>query len=361
LKTVYFDLRFLKPGIPSGGARYALEVARALKNVNGRFGYKFILPEGVNPGFTKSDLLEVAEPILTLRQHAAFLLKNYLHGADLYHYPHFDAPIYPGKTPLVLTIHDLHPLKVPGYTTGVKRKYFEIATALNLKRAASVIAVSNYTREHILEVWPWAENKTVVIGEGVSNTFYPRVGEELLNVKRKYKLPDDYLFYIGNAKPHKNLERLFRAFKALDKGLRERYPLVVAGVKREDVAGYSPGEYIVFPGRIDEEDLPAVYTAAYLFVFPSYAEGYGLPPLEAGACGTPSAVSMAASIPEVMGDAAVYFDPFDLKDMAEKLNNLLTTPNAIIELTARVLKRASGADWLKIASEISDLYHNILY
>jgi glycosyltransferase involved in cell wall biosynthesis len=361
LKTVYFDLRFLKPGIPSGGARYALEVAQALKTTDGRFDCKFIVLEGVNAGFDKADLIEIAEPILSVRQHAAFTLKNYLRGADLYHYPHFDAPFYAGGPPLILTIHDLHPLKVPGYTTGVKRKYFEVVTALNLRRATSVIAVSNYTREHILETWPWAADKTVVIGEGVSKPFYPRSKEELLNVKSKYRLPDDYILYIGNAKPHKNLERLFRAFEALDRGLRERHPLVVAGAEREDVTGYSPGENVLYPGRIDEEDLPALYTGAYLFVFPSYAEGYGLPPLEAGACGTPSAVSRAASIPEVMGDAAVYFEPFDTNDIAGKLYYLLTAPDVIGELAVRAMKRSSAADWREVASEISNLYYSVLY
>jgi glycosyltransferase involved in cell wall biosynthesis len=361
LKTVCFDLRFLKPGIPSGGARYALEVARALKTVDGRFYCKFIVLEGVNADFDKADLIEIAEPILSVRQHAAFTLKNYLGRADLYHYPHFDAPFYAGGPPLVLTIHDLHPLKVPGYTTSVKRKYFEVVTALNLKRAAAVIAVSDYTREHVVGTWPWAADKTVVIGEGVSGRFYPRSEEELSSVKGKYGLPDDFILYIGNAKPHKNLDRLFRAFATLERGLRARHPLVVAGVKREDVAGYSPVENVLYPGFIDEEDLPALYTSAYLFVFPSYAEGYGLPPLEAGACGTPSAVSRAASIPEVMGDAAVYFEPFDINDIAEKLYNLLTATDVINELAARAMKRALAADWRQIASEISELYHNVLH
>jgi len=288
-----------------------------------------------------------------------FGLRGYLKDAALYHYPHFDAPLYSGKPPLVITIQDLHPLTMPGYTSSLKRTYFKWITGISISRAKRIITISEATAREIIRFWPRCEEKITIVPLAVSSRFSPRGTEEIAQTKSKYGLPGDYLFYIGNPKPHKNLQRLLEAYGSLPKNVREKHPLVIAGVKsKQELPEGNDG--VIVPGFIAEEDLPAVYSGAILFLFPSYAEGFGLPPLEAAACGASAAVARAASIPEVMGDAAFYFDPFDINDIRNVIERALTSPGDLEAMAAAAKERAASRNWDDVARDIAGVYREVI-
>jgi len=359
MTKVCLDLRFIRPVGHSGGERYVRELAMGLTEISNTFDFVFLTSYGVEINFNKSEVRPIPENFLTLRQHITFTINRYLNGADLYHYPHFDAPLYLDGPPLVITIFDLHPINLPDYTNKAKQFYFKVMTSLSIKRAKKVITLSNTTANDILKHWPSAEKKLVVIHAAVSSNYYPRSPDEISKVKARYALPEKYLFYIGNAKPHKNLTRLFQAYSGIPRELQKEYPLVIAGVKsQEDLPGII--ENMILPGFINEEDLPAIYSGATLFVFPSYAEGFGLPPLEAGACGTPSAIARATSLPEVMGENALYFDPYNVHEMRDVIIYALNHSSELRKLSKKVVAHATHKKWTDVAEETINVYKSIL-
>ncbi|MGQ9706204.1 MAG: glycosyltransferase family 4 protein [bacterium] len=359
MKKVCLDLRFIRPFGHSGGERYVRELARGLTEIKDTFDFTFLLTRGVDVNFNNSKVKHIPENLLTLRQHITFNTNRYLNGMDLYHYPHFDAPLYIDGPPLVITIHDLHPINLPNYTSRAKQLYFKMMTSLSIKKAKKVITVSNTTANDILKNWPKAEKKMVVIYNAVPSNYYQRSQNEIEKARAKYKLPERYIFYIGNTKPHKNLARLIRAYSEMTEELQNEYPLVIAGVKsREEIPFIT--ENVILPGFIDEDDLPAIYSGAMLFVFPSYAEGFGLPPLEASACKTPSAVARATSLPEIMGENALYFDPFSINEMRDVILYALNNPSKISELAKKAYSHAKKRTWRDVAKETSWVYRDVL-
>ncbi|MBN1765841.1 MAG: glycosyltransferase family 4 protein, partial [Sedimentisphaerales bacterium] len=248
------------------------------------------------------ELRQVRSGPLTLSHHIEFLpVKD---DASLYHYLHFDMPWGMRGLPLVMTIHDLYPLTVKGYCSGMKRAYFYRVARHNAHRATRIITISNYSRKDIVQYLEVDEKKVIVIPQSHAGIFRPIDDCDYLNqVRRKYHLPEKFIFYTGNHKPHKNLARLIRAYGKLPESLRREYTLVLTGAvtqqgrKLLDLSKESGlNESVMFTGWVDDGDLPGLYNLASLLVQPSLYEGFGLAPLEALACGTPVACSNATAI-----------------------------------------------------------------
>jgi len=358
MKKVCIDLRFIGSKGHSGIERYVRELSLGLTEIRTDLDLIFFVSKGIKVKLDRAEVREIPETYFTLKQHLGFIVNNYLRDIDLYHYPHFDAPLNLNKTQLVITIHDLHPLNIPNFIPKVKQLHFKLMTGLSIKRARKVIAVSNTTANDILKHWKYAERKLVVIYEGVSSNYYPRPIDEIDQVRTKYNLPERYIFYIGNAKPHKNLARLIQAYSRLPQDLQGEYPLVIAGIRKNEPPFTI--QNIILPGYIDDQDLPALYSGATLFVFPSYAEGFGLPPLEAGACGTPSAIARATSLPEVMGENAFYFDPFNINEMRDVLLYALNNPSTTSEIAKKAQIHAKRRTWNNVAEETISVYRSVL-
>ncbi len=288
---------------------------------------------------------------------------------DLVHFPHFNVPIfYQGE--FVVTIHDLihqhHQMKrattLNPFTFKIKqigyRKVFEHAVIKSCK----IIVPSNSVKQLLVGEWNVNSDKIIVTPEAVDEeiiTLSQRVkklgSEQLIN---KFKIRKQYLFYVGNAHPHKNVEGLIKAFVKL----RQKYPslsLVLSGgdhyfwerIKKE----YSlPG--ITYTGFINDDELVALYKNAAAFILPSFEEGFGLPILEAMACGCPVVASNVASLPEVGGDAAVYFNPQDLDDMANKISKVLENTELREQLIEKGKKRYKEYSWEKLANQTLEVY-----
>ena len=313
------------------------------------------------------DLLPVRSPILGVRQHLEFFRCR--PDADLYHYTHFDAPVGLRQVPLVLTILDLYPLTLPNYCSTAKRAYFKHLTKYNARRASSIVTISHYSKKDIVEHLGIPEQKIVVTPLGFTGDFHPIDNQLHLDlIQKKYLLPPEFIFYCGNHKPHKNLTRLVTAYARLPESLKQNFPLVLTG-KPDGSSLYLSqltdrlkiNQNVVFTGWIDQDDLSALYNLASLFVLPSLYEGFGLPSLEAMACGTPVACSKATAIPEVIGSAGRLFDPCNTDDITSALQTALEHDINNPQTKQTCLDRAAQFSWKKTAQITHQIYRTVAH
>ena len=285
---------------------------------------------------------------------------------DLYHSFTAFMPYRPG-VPVVLTVHDLIPLRFPQHVSIRARLFFRVATSLALKAAKRVIADSGTTRQDFLNFFQLPKEKIVAIPLAAGAAFHSPAKSEIERVRVKHSLPEDYIFYLGSNRPHKNLPRLIEAWARIagSRQLHDR-KLVIAGVWDErypeaktHAARLNLAGSICFLGPVPDEDLPGLYGGAELFVFPSLFEGFGFPVLEAMSCGAAVACSNTSSLPEVAGEAAVYFDPADVEDIAKTLVHALEDARRLESLRQRGLERARHYSWQQTARQTIAVYRAV--
>jgi glycosyltransferase involved in cell wall biosynthesis len=291
---------------------------------------------------------------------------------DLVHFPHFNVPIfYRGK--FVVTIHDLihrhfqmrratthNPLFYKIKTLGYDRAFQTAA-----RKSLGIITPSDFIKEQLIDELGVKKEKIMVTPEAVDENFAKLAREvskkDFQLLVKKFKISGLYLFYVGNAHPHKNLPNLIAAFVRL----RAKYPklqLVLSGpdhyfwrqLKKDKVSG------LVFTGFVSEKELAVLYKNAQAFVFPSLEEGFGIPVLEAMACGCPVISSNYASLPEVGGEAAIYFDPRNIQDMMEKIEQVLNSSELKKKLKENGLKRSKQFNWKTLAEQTLEVYNSAL-
>jgi glycosyltransferase involved in cell wall biosynthesis len=240
--------------------------------------------------------------------------------------------------------------------------------AQTVQEASLIITVSKMSFSTLTAYSHVDPAKVRVIHNGLSQEIRPVTDEaDLLRVRSRHSLPDRFAFWAGDFRPEKNLDFLVQAWSRLQKRLAEPLPLVLAGshtggfrkvrgaVQKAGLSGQ-----VLFPGFIPAEDLPAVYSAATLFVFPSLYEGFGLPPLEAMACGTPCVVSNSSSLPEVTGSAAMLFNPTSLEGLEQGILRVLTDEALREELRREGLRQAALFSWDRAAQETLAVYRGVL-
>jgi len=261
----------------------------------------------------------------------------------------------------IITVHDILPIKYPESCPRMKYYfYYSLPTLLNNSQA--IICDSENTKKDIIAYYGIKDKPIYVIYAGFNRKrFYPR---ENGTVQKQYGLKN-YLLYIGDLRPYKNLERSLEAFARLN--LKE-FKFVIGGKK--DPRFYPKVEKkmdelflkdrVVFLDYVPEENLPHLYSEAAAFVFPSLYEGFGLPPLEAMACGCPVVVSNAASLPEICGDAAYYVDPYNVESIAEGIYRVLTDEVLRSNLIEKGLERAKLFSWEKSAKEHLKVFEEVL-
>ncbi|MGQ9489415.1 MAG: glycosyltransferase family 4 protein [Anaerolineae bacterium] len=276
----------------------------------------------------------------------------------IYHSPYYLMPYRPGAA-TVLTVYDLIPLRHPEHSTARARLLFRWATALALRTARVVIAISDFTRRDFLAEFHLAPEHIAAIPLAADPIFRPQPAEAVAAVRARYNLPAQYALYVGSNKPHKNLVRLLEAWQMA----HGAWPmadsrLVIAGAwdarypeAKERAEALGLGDQVMFLGPVAEADLPALYAGATLFVFPSLYEGFGLPVLEAMACGTPVICARGSSLPEVAGDAAWLVDPLDVAGLAEALARLWSDPALRAGLQQRGLAQAQRFSWQATAQQ----------
>ena len=286
-------------------------------------------------------------------------------GASLFHATeHLLMPLW--GVPTVLTIHDLIPQLLPQHHKPLNRWYLNWTMPLYCRRANHIIAVSEATRRDLLATYHLPPEKVSVIHEAASPRFRPQPESAQVRVRKMYGLPEEYLLYVGTIEPRKNLERLLEAWTPLRRS-GECPPLVIVGKRGWLSDSFyaaleaSPvHEDIILTGYVQDADLPVIYGAATAFVWPSLYEGFGLPPLEAMACGTPVVCANASSMPEVVGDAALLFDPQDSDALKATMRQIVADADLRVELRERGLVRSSKFSWSRAAAETLAVYTQLL-
>jgi glycosyltransferase involved in cell wall biosynthesis len=286
---------------------------------------------------------------------------------DLLHGLAFAAP-FVSSCPTVVTVHDLSFLRHPGAFRPFNRSYLSLVTKASTRRAARVIAVSQSTRQDVIALCRVPPERVAVVPNGVTPEFHPADPAEVSAFRQRAGLPERYILYLGTLEPRKNLVRLLEAYALLDArqqtaGAPAVPPLVIAGAKGwyyqeifARVADLGLTGRVLFPGFVPIEELPWWYRGAVLFVYPSLFEGFGLPVLEAMACGTPAITSRASSLPEVAGDAAILVDPQDVEQLAEAIHRVLTAPDLAGQLRAAGFRQAAHFSWERTAAETRQVY-----
>src|SRR3989338_6199712 len=292
---------------------------------------------------------------------------------DLVHFPHFNVPVfYTGK--FVVTIHDLihqhhqassattldpfrSKLKQIGY-----RKAFKVAVSKSQK----ILVPSKFVRQSLQTEWKVNGEKVVITYEGVDDSILKasaKIGsEDIKKVLNKFKIKKPFIFYVGNAHPHKNVEGLIKTFLILQKKNKD-LKLVLSGYDHffwQRLKKENQQEGIIYTGFVTDEELVVLYHEAEAFVLPSFEEGFGIPVLEAMACSCPVVASKVGSLPEVGGpasaEAALYFNPTSEKDMAEKISRVLDSKNLRKKLIEKGLKRYKQFSWRKLAEKTLEAY-----
>lgn len=265
---------------------------------------------------------------------------------DLYFSPGFNPPLFIRRR-LVFVVHDLIHVDFLDESTVFKRIYYHFFILPAVRQCFRVLTDSEFSRRRIIEWSGVNEAKVVVVGCGVDSSFSP--------TGAAWQPGYRYILYVGNKKPHKNLCRMLKAFKIVTN--RHEVRLVLSGNPSQELLEIAHhiciDDRIVFLGNVDDELLPNYYRGAELFVFPSLYEGFGLPPLEAMACGIPVVVSNTTSLPEVVGDAAIFVDPYDVASIASGIELGLSDHNLRQRMRLKGIKQAGLFPWEQCAAKVN--------
>ena len=284
-------------------------------------------------------------------------------GADLVHGPVFVGPLF-SPCPSVVTIHDLSFIRFPALFRPANRLYLTVLTRLAARRARRLIAVSAHTAEEAARLLGVPLARIDVVYHGVDPAFCPLPASEVAAFRQRQGLPERFVLFVGTLEPRKNLVRLVEAFARIRAG---RVGLVLAGGKGwlydelfASVEALGLTKEVIFPGYVTNEELPLWYNAATALAYPSVYEGFGLPVLEAQACGTPVLTSNVSSLPEAAGDAALTVDPYDVEALAAGLHRLLADEPLRLQLRERGLAHARQFSWPRTAQETARVYRRAM-
>jgi len=320
--------------------------------------------EGLGPNFRavaeSSRPYSVAEQVMLP---ARLVAQN----VSLLHEPHYVLPpLVPCRA--VVTIHDCIHLMFPQYLPNRLAYGYARATLwAAARRAERIFTVSETSKADILRYCDVAAERIIVVYNAIDDRFAtPPEPEAIERVRERYQLHGPFALYVGNIKPHKNLERLIDAFDLVRRGGFERLELLIIGDQiskyprlRRAVDKHKLHKHVRFLGFVPDDTLAALYRLATVFVFPSLYEGFGLPPLEAMASGTPVVTSNRSSLPEVVGDAAVLVDPYSAASIAEGIQQVLSDPELRRSLSARGLARAREFSWDASIRRVHEVYMDV--
>jgi glycosyltransferase involved in cell wall biosynthesis len=362
---IAIDGRMIQPRSMHGIARYVFELVNCLSFMKTPHQFYLIVennspllnkpwPTHITPVETKARWISFREQWMIPR-----LLSKL--GIDLFHSPSFVAPfLCPSK--MIMTIHDLNHIMLPQYYTPMHQFYYNTIVRYSTGRSECVLTVSEFSKNEMAKYLGVRPEKVVVTYNGVSENYKPVLDLNFLEYVREiYELPQQFIFCLSNNKPHKNVFQLLSAYVRSNLEI----PLVLVGPVDNSLVRYaekySKKHQIYFIRFIEEEHLPAVYSMCRLFVYPSGYEGFGLPPLEALACGAPVVVSRSSSLPEVVGENAVFIDPTNIETLARTLESF----NKVLEnegnpFREKGIEHSKKFTWLAMAEKTLKLYESCL-
>ncbi|MDD5039740.1 MAG: glycosyltransferase family 1 protein [Patescibacteria group bacterium] len=308
----------------------------------------------------------------TITEQILLPLKLWTLRLDLVHFTHFNVPLlYWGK--FIVTVHDLILTKYPTQRAtmlgplqyALKHFGYRIVIRSAIRRSRRIIAVSKYTKQEVVRYFNVDPLKISVTYEAVDQAQKP--SPDSPEALRRYSIQKPYILYVGNVYPHKNVEGLLQAYKKVAMAM-PHVRLVIVGkedyfFKRAKETSQTLGirDGVIFTGFVTDTDLPEVYRGASLYAFPSFCEGFGLPALEACSYGIPVVASNSSSLPEILGDAALFFNPHSIDEIAHACMQVLKDPQLAETLRARGFARVARFHWSDMARTTLDLYNDVYY
>jgi glycosyltransferase involved in cell wall biosynthesis len=329
-------------------------------------GAATLFPELVSKQTHKVDVLPLKSANNWIR--LAYTLPKIEHqwGAEILHASYI-APFI-NSCPFVVTVHDVVFKQYPEFFSPRDRILFATLLPFTLRRARAIITVSEHAKKEIVKYYPYTQGKVFVTYEAHAPQFKEVRDKELIvgEIYRRYKIDSKYILAVGNLQPRKNLVRLIQAFETVQKAQLGFKLVIVGKAQWQSSSVYAAVQNlglekdVIFTDYVPDTDLVKLYNAASLFVYPSLYEGFGLPILEAMACGTPVISSNNSSIPEIAGDSAILINPLDTKQMSEAMFAILTRQYLQEELHAKGLRWVAKFSWQKTADETYRVYQKIL-
>lgn len=370
------DLRCLQEGRKGGVAEYALSLLTKLLEIDRQNRYVFFLNSfggqevdlGDLPAYANVEIKTFRYPNKILNLFFWYLhwpkIDRMLGGTDVLFFPNINFASWSSKAKAILTVHDLSFERYPE-TFSWKRRlwHFFVDPKRLAKKADRIIAVSGSTKDDLEVSYGVDASKIKTIYSAVADGFQvmDRNDLNLAKIAKKYNLPYKFILYLGTIEPRKNIIAIVRAYnqlRSLNDPELDRHKLVIAGTvgwKSEKIFSeirLSPfADDIILTGTVDEDDLPAVYNLSSLFVYPSFFEGFGFPPLEAMACGVPVIASNNSSLPEVVGDAGILIDPDKPDEIFEAMKEVLQNRELSDKLRSKGLEQAKRFSWQKTAEK----------
>lgn len=369
LMNIAFDLRFVNDHFPGIG-RYAFSLASAFATLDTAHRFIFIVtpdaPRRRSVLNTRYDLTNLlcspkvralaAPPPFSAAGQIALPALLRLTRADVYHSPYYVFPYAGLPCPAVVTLYDIIPRLFPRESSLRARLFFDLSVRVALRSAQRIVTSSHRSRDDIARVYRVPAARIDVVYGAADERFRPAEPESTAAVRARHQLPETFALCVTSDKPHKNVDTLVKAWRLSAIGQREDAPWLI-------LAGHRGGGLLAFDhpcirdlGPIAEADLPALYGSATLFIYPSRYEGFGLPPLEAMACGAPVICSRAGSLPEVAGDAALLVDPDDPQALAAAIDQVFADSTLRANLRAAGLERAASFSWQRAAQETLAVY-----
>ncbi|MEI6498413.1 MAG: glycosyltransferase family 1 protein [bacterium] len=389
MKRILIDGRFI--GVGDSMTRYCLEFLQGVLAMDNENSYTLLIrpigeeklelyPDIINAPNLSVDILDI--PHYSLAEQTKLLKYLNREKYDLVHFIQFNHPVF-YKGNYVVTIHDLTLIGHLHYKNILKQISFKLVMRSAIKDSCKVIAVSKTSRDDIIDFFGDYKKKIEIIYLGIDRkNYHEKVKNDHAKIevfKAKYGIMGDYLLYTGMWKKHKNLVRLFKAYEqffssqqpvvsspiqlVLTGKVDQNEPEVIAEMERVNQSLHSKFKIqnaILSTGFIDEAELPLAYAGATLYATPSLSEGFGWPPLEAMAVGTPVIASNLSCMPEILGDAPYYFDPYNIEEISGAITKVVSDEKLREELIQKGLKQVQKYDWNITAKKTLEVYKKCL-
>jgi glycosyltransferase involved in cell wall biosynthesis len=363
-----------------GIGRYTRELVNALVRASDDYGYHLFsaraprelpvsqpLPSGKHIAHHRAPVGERWLYRLWYRLRVPLPIQWFTGQLELFHSPDFVLPPVRGNIPTLLTVHDLSFVHYPDTFTPALVGYLNKTVPASVRRATHILADSEATKDDLVSIWNTPADKVTVLYSGVNRKFRPESdAHKATMIRQKYGLDaEPYLLSVSTLQPRKNYQMLIRAFRRVAAEYPHNlviagsrgwlYEQIVAEARAQDLTGR-----VKFIGFVDDNDLPALYSEAALFVFPSLYEGFGLPLLEAMACGVPVLSSDSSCLPEVAGEAAILISPDNQEDWTRVMLETLADPSRRMKMVAAGFLQAREFTWPEAARQLLSIYQNLL-